>query len=315
MANLIPEVDESRLVHPAVFNELVRSHNALAQAVQATAGDDLPGPPPQRFAIKSVQPDHLVCRPVYGVGETATEGPSDVKVAKPWHHRRTPFDTLSLPQIDGQTILYTYESDTVRRADVVGNPFEAWREELWPPYLVDEQIVAEIPTGGTTNCLTDEGELIVWEDVNEAGRQWRLKPDLFQFSPCPDQPGAPVGSFITTGPFLALADGDAIKINGVCYSIAEYVPEVYDGCELCIEYSSSSGSSEGSSSGESSGESSSNPSSSAASSDASSEGDGSGQSSSPSSSATSSEASLKPRPPIAPPTCSASRSATSKPPT
>ena len=87
-------------------------------------------PTHQRFRIKAVGIDVLVCREWDGT----TEGTVDVNVALPYILQRTPFDG----QVIGG-ITYTYTNNFTRTA-TDGSTVET--QKITPDYLINEEIVA-----------------------------------------------------------------------------------------------------------------------------------------------------------------------------
>lgn len=113
----------------------------------------------RRFRVKSIAGDYLVCRTWNG----EKEGDTDVKVAKRWRLRRTPFDGLT----DAAGRSYAYTSD-VERVVTQGGLTET--QVVVPAYEVDEEIEARsAPTGGTG--VTDAPK---WLEHGE-GRAWAKK--------------------------------------------------------------------------------------------------------------------------------------------
>ena len=114
-------------------------------------------PTHQRFRVKSVGIDVLICREWDGT----TEGAIDVNVALPYLLQRTPFD--------GNTrngVTYTYTNNFTRTASD-GSTVETQR--ITPDYVVDDEIVA-VAVGtvlGGFNEITSD-----WIDANLDGRAW-----------------------------------------------------------------------------------------------------------------------------------------------
>jgi len=126
----------------------------------------------RRFQVRQVKGDYLVCRTL-DVSNNA--GDDDIKVAKPYLLRRTPFD--------GETrngISYTYSSDTEREADD-GDDTED--QVVVPSYVEhgddetgDEIYAIRAPTGGT-GVVDSENNAVSWLDLNVDGRAWAQKAE------------------------------------------------------------------------------------------------------------------------------------------
>jgi len=135
----------------------------------------------QQMVVKSVQPDHLICRRLKPNGE---EGSLDVYVLKPWTLRRTPFDGLTIGEKT-----YTYHSNTARtvtRGDSEDEDAESEYQRITPDY-------ATIDNGDGIDCVifaamtdvlgqldpedvySDEHTLLV--DVNVDGRAWAVSEE------------------------------------------------------------------------------------------------------------------------------------------
>ncbi len=125
----------------------------------------------QRFRVKSEADNHLVCRTWNPAGNPDAETPGvegtvDVLVAKPWKHRRAPFDGLTRLYTDGQSISYAYSAASTRVATDVADATITETQVLTDAYSVDEEILAIRGMGGGTG-VTDA----VWEVLND-GRFW-----------------------------------------------------------------------------------------------------------------------------------------------
>ena len=121
-------------------------------------------PPPQirLMKIQSIDDDFLICRTWNGT----TLGPTDIKVAKPYMLRKTPFD--------GETragITYTYTSVGTRTAD---DQTETEDQVIVPSYLANDEIIAILGTKGGTNTTDGEEDpkKINWLDLNVDARAW-----------------------------------------------------------------------------------------------------------------------------------------------
>ncbi len=119
-----------------------------------------PGVLVRRFRVKSESNDYLTCRTWDGTDE----GTVDVKVAKPYLLRRTPFDFDTVIYPNGQEIAYIYSEDYERLAN---DGVDAEIQVMTPRYFVDEELTAiSVLFGGTG---VDE---CPWVDLNTAGRHW-----------------------------------------------------------------------------------------------------------------------------------------------
>jgi hypothetical protein len=119
----------------------------------------------QQMIVKSVEPDHLVCRRLEPDGSI---GILDVCVLKPWTLRRTPFDGQT---VGGKT--YEYQDNAAR---TVTQDEESENQAITPDYETDCVIFA---------AMTDvRGQLdpedvfspnrTVLVDVNVDGRAWAV---------------------------------------------------------------------------------------------------------------------------------------------
>lgn len=120
--------------------------------------------------------DFIICRTWNA--KTETEGANDVKIAKPYLLRRTPWDTGPAGEFAGQTRLdwegnefsYEYISDTERRALRVGGG-GGNHEVVDMTYEVDDLVTAIKGTDGGTG-VTVNGKDVVWEEENRSARHW-----------------------------------------------------------------------------------------------------------------------------------------------
>ena len=113
----------------------------------------------RQFRVKSVGNDHITCRTWDGT----TEGDTDVKVAKPYLLRRTPFDGETR---DGITC--TYSSACERQAS---DGVDTEDQVIVDSYIADDIIYAiRVIVGGTDTTVSDED--IMWLDLNVDGRYW-----------------------------------------------------------------------------------------------------------------------------------------------
>lgn len=133
----------------------------VAQSVKSSS--------PQRFLVKSDQPDYYEC--VFWDG--STEGAA-VNVAKDPTLRRS----LSSERIDGVSVSYSY-TGLVRTASATGKTSQS--EVVIPVVHTNSdgdgysEIWADKPAGGTG--VVDSGDNPVeWMDTNRAARAWCQKP-------------------------------------------------------------------------------------------------------------------------------------------
>ncbi|GAG50176.1 unnamed protein product, partial [marine sediment metagenome] len=117
----------------------------------------------QRFRVKSQSNDYLTCRTWNPLVDSGEEGSVNIKVAKPYLLRRTPFDGESITYGE-QTIDYSYTSSHERHAD---DGVDDEDQIIVPAYFVDDEILAVRNMAGGSGI--DE---IIWEDINNAGRFW-----------------------------------------------------------------------------------------------------------------------------------------------
>lgn len=119
-----------------------------------------------RFVVKSVSDDHLVCRTWDGTNE----GTVDIKVAKPYILRRTPFHGKTLT-VNGNTLTYSYASGTQRTVTKSGG---SETQIIVPGYVATgsgyqgNQVWAARCDAG----VTVSGETVFLVDVNIDGRMW-----------------------------------------------------------------------------------------------------------------------------------------------
>jgi len=117
---------------------------------------------PQQFRVQSVGNDHITCHTWDGT----TEGTVDVKVAKPYLLRRTPFDGETR---DG--ITYTYSSAVEREAD---DGADTEDQVIVDSYIEDDIIYAIRRISGGTDVTVSTVDL-QWLDLNIDGRYWAKK--------------------------------------------------------------------------------------------------------------------------------------------
>ena len=145
----------------AVVRQMITGANPSNQIV--TTGIK---PTVQRFRVKSVADDHIVCRTWDG----KDEGLGDIKVAKPWILRKEPWAT-SGRTIDGDSVTYDYTDGSEREAD---NGTTTEEQVIVPRYNEDDEIYAMFGILGDTGVVID-GEELGWLDMNNDGRMWAKK--------------------------------------------------------------------------------------------------------------------------------------------
>lgn len=138
--------------------------------------------PLQRFVVKSVSDDHLVCR----LWDGFTEGTVDIKVAKPWDLRKKPFHGKTRT-IDGSKYTYTYTSEierSVNKKDSSNNDLGTETQTIIPRYVAtstdtafkgNEIWAVRCDTGVVLNEGQSSEERLTLMDVNVAGRAWAKK--------------------------------------------------------------------------------------------------------------------------------------------
>lgn len=127
--------------------------------------------PLKRYVVKSVSDDHLVCRTWDGV----TEGAADVKVAKPFILRKTPFHGKTLT-VNGNTLTYSYTSGTQRTVTKGSN---SETQVIIPGYVAtgsgyqgNQIYVIRCDSGVILNPGQQTEERLTLMDVNADGRMW-----------------------------------------------------------------------------------------------------------------------------------------------
>lgn len=115
--------------------------------------------------VQSVHNDYLTCLRYNPVTDTTS---TEIKVAKPYNLRRTPFDTETITYIDGQSIEYQYLDDSERTATDT-NSLDSESQVVTPRYYVGEVIRIVY---GDTGLEDGSSAPILWEDLNTAGRVW-----------------------------------------------------------------------------------------------------------------------------------------------
>lgn len=164
----------TRLDELAEINERQRRLRKAKRKVSASAPTAFGGKaatyPPERFRLKEVRGDYLICRRWDG----EEEGEDDVEVAKPWRLRRTPFD-VGGDYHAWNGLTFTFVTDT----ELVATDGEI--EETWvvrPAYVVDAALPSEIwatkaGTGGTGVENEDpEPKAVTYLEDNQFGRAW-----------------------------------------------------------------------------------------------------------------------------------------------
>lgn len=132
--------------------------------------------PLQRYVVKSVSDDHLVCRAWDGV----TEGTVDIKVAKPWDLRKKPFHGKTRT-IGSNTFTYSYTSATERTVTKSTSGSET--QIIIPQYVATGETAFKGNEIWAIRCdagvILNEGqnneERLTLMDVNVACRAWAKK--------------------------------------------------------------------------------------------------------------------------------------------
>jgi hypothetical protein len=129
----------------------------------------------KRFRVVSVDLDHIVC---YEIGDDGIDGTDEIKVAKPYKLRVTPFDGMT---IAGRTFSYPPGPGAaqIRKVSIVVNGEPASENQtiiqIYQPadgeYPGDEIYAVQTPDGGT-GVVLDDGEVLEWLDLNIDGRHW-----------------------------------------------------------------------------------------------------------------------------------------------
>lgn len=125
----------------------------------------------RKLKIVSASNDHVVCNP-YDADNDAT-GTDTVNVAKPFELRHTPFHGATIAYPDGNgDITYSYSSQRARTASrTIDGDTLTETQIVIPDYWVGDIIVAARSLIGGTG-VTVSGTVLVWEDINTAGRMW-----------------------------------------------------------------------------------------------------------------------------------------------
>lgn len=112
------------------------------------------------FSVVSVLGDYLVC-------QTITSGdPQTIYVAKPYWFRETTWDGA---EIDGIIYGKVYDEDAAAQIRSANNEQYSEEQYLIPNYFQGEIITAIL---SHPEIYTEQDELILWEDINAAGRAW-----------------------------------------------------------------------------------------------------------------------------------------------
>lgn len=124
-----------------------------------------------QMKVKSEDGDFLICRFWDSIREI--EGNDDIKVAKPYMLRRTPFDGASRV-IDGTTYNFAYTDDRTRTSTNAGDGADVETYHVDPEYLEDDIIYAERAVIGGTAVVDESSPAVdvVWLDSNRCGREW-----------------------------------------------------------------------------------------------------------------------------------------------
>jgi hypothetical protein len=119
-----------------------------------------------RMVVTALHDDYLTCHTLTGAGADEAEGDVDILVAKPPDLRKTGWDGAT---VNGRS--YVYASASERTSTLVADG-STEVQLVTPDYYVGAEIRAECDIRGGTGLLDGDGKLIVWEDVNRAGRAW-----------------------------------------------------------------------------------------------------------------------------------------------
>lgn len=119
-----------------------------------------PASPTQRFRITQVFGDYLTCQTF----NDGLMGGVDIFVAKPYVIRRSTWNNVTRA---GISYVGNQSDGQLRTATHLGlAPASARSEEvLDPAYILNDQIVATQPTGGT-GVLAANGSAVIWEDLS-----------------------------------------------------------------------------------------------------------------------------------------------------
>jgi len=121
-----------------------------------------------QYRLKEIRADILRCRTLDG----ATEGSTDIYVAKPPRLRQTLFDGKSITYTnDGEsfTAAYVYISSTKRTATISGTPET---QIVIPRFKIDFDIIYASSVSQSTGLLDPNGGAITLVDLNVDARAW-----------------------------------------------------------------------------------------------------------------------------------------------
>jgi len=159
----IDPFEKGQRLSASQLNELV---NALNKLRGVTPPQQQIDPVPyrvQQFKIVSIDYDFLTCNEWFG-GVKGTRGKLQIKVAKPYLLRKTPFVS---PEPDRSGIEYTYSGTQARTAD----NGDTEDQVVVPSYVVGDIIYACSPIVNGTGVLNGKITLD-WIDCNFDGRAW-----------------------------------------------------------------------------------------------------------------------------------------------
>lgn len=133
------------------------------------------------FRYKSPQPDYWVCRELYRVSDgTYAELAQDVKIAKPWALRQTPFDSKTIT-INGVSLRFgSYGtgglSRIVTKAGTTQNqiviPYPTTNGGAYDGDVIWAVRNLQRGTGVILNRGMSSEEWLEWLDLNVDGRMW-----------------------------------------------------------------------------------------------------------------------------------------------
>jgi len=143
---------------------------------------NVPNAVPIKCTVVSVHDDHLICRLPNQQNNSA-----DFPVAKPWKLRRTTYDGVTRPWIDGTLRTWTYVDEqsrtqqNVSTGDTEGQVIVeryVWGMTIGSTDYVGDELTVQRVAGGTGVTYTDSATGYVvtvdFEDVNRDGRAWSL---------------------------------------------------------------------------------------------------------------------------------------------
>lgn len=132
------------------------------------------------FRYKSAADDHWVCRELTydSVSNTYTELAQDVKIAKPWELRKTPFHGKTIT-INGVALTFNYTSATARTVTKTGGsenqipiPFPTTNSGGYDGTVIWAAKNIARGTAVVINRGQPSEESLEWLDLNVAGRAW-----------------------------------------------------------------------------------------------------------------------------------------------